>query len=100
MDRVTRGSRCKFCTLRHAPIWPETIWSPSTPTHTRETWGLPSGSRVTMWAVLPAVTTRLTSSVMVVLTAVASSPVDGNHPGEIRRYRPDPSRNAGPGRAV
>src|SRR5450759_3029055 len=65
MDSDTRGSRCRFCTFRHAPMWAETIWSPSIPTQTDDTWGLPSGLRVTMWANRPAVTTSRTSAVIV-----------------------------------
>ncbi len=50
IESVTRGSRSMFFTFCQRPRWPDTISSPSSPTQTHVTCGLPSGLTVTMCA--------------------------------------------------
>src|SRR6266567_1645868 len=50
IERATRLSLRILRTLRCSGRWAATISSPSRPTHTTVTWGLPSGFKVTRWA--------------------------------------------------
>ena len=49
-ESVTRGSRSMFFTFWKRPRCAQTISSPSSPTQTQVTCGLPSGFSVTRWA--------------------------------------------------